>query len=1083
MAKPKRIAILGGGISSLVTAFELTNRPNWQQEYEITVHQMGWRLGGKGASGRNADIHQRIEEHGLHVFFGFYENTMRIMQQVYKELDRHPDKPLATWEQAFKPHNYVSISDSVGGKPFTWGIDFPERPGFPGDASPPPDVWDLLSLMLEFNLDFFEDWITSRLSSLAPFLPQPVLQSIKKSRKELFKLLDKDHDNRLLDDIFKGSVDALTSIAALLFDPGNYSSNPFARISKKAIDAVSDLSSTGAPVLKIWFALAALKKQIDNLSSDRNISDRQALDRIHIYLNAIRSEALTLLEPQIHKDQLAYQVYVTLDLSISTISGLIHDELIEPPVNWFKIDHTDIRSWFKKHGASQLSVDAGPVQAMLDTAFSSQSGVGAGTYLQSAFQILFGYKGSIMWKLQAGMGDVIFTPLYEVLRKRGVKFEFFHRVDNISLSNPKKDGKRIVSEIHIGRQVSVKKAIGYQPLVEVKGLACWPDRPDYSQLIQGDALKAFSDKTQDQHKTLENWWTAWPDAASPLVLKQGKDFDHVVLGISLGALPYICKEIIADPLNPAFAEMVSKVNTTATQAMQLWFNKPLAALGWKHPSTVLTAFEEPFDTWMDASQAIKREEWNKNQTQCIAYLCSPDSGPHHTELPPRTEHDYPLNSYKDVVSKGQNWLSKYASNLWPKYHEQLLVDGYTSQYWTSVWNPSDRYVLSSKDSVQYRLRAEQSGYANLTLTGDWIKTSLSVGCAEAATMAGMHASRAICGEPGYIANDWLPPPSDIPVPYLLRPEDIIGLPPYRQIGTDMFCFFFEADQTTLQALCDRFLNIGSTYYQPIMSSIMFVASETKRTYSAPWGWMPEKDYAFWIPLAAGHHTATGFKVERIVWYQPFLFVDSSIAVKAGREVYGFNKSLAQISGSPNADAESDEQSFKGFTVRTQVSRNMNINEEVTLEKILELSGSNTVCSKKLSDQPNLSPVAEHLQQKLGQHSCAKNVKAAALMLKALSKGEVGMVFLKEMPEPDLDRLACYRAIVEAKAKVTSQVSLNFLESEFQLDIFNFASHPTTRILGLKTTTSTGDGAMAKSLAGIHIHMDFEVGQGKIIYRS
>ena len=29
------------------------------------------------------------------------------------------------------------------------------------------------------------------------------------------------------------------------------------------------------------------------------------------------------------------------------------------------------------------------------------------------------------------MGDVVFAPYYEVLRRRGVRFEFFHRVDAV----------------------------------------------------------------------------------------------------------------------------------------------------------------------------------------------------------------------------------------------------------------------------------------------------------------------------------------------------------------------------------------------------------------------------------------------------------------------------------------------------------------------------------------------------------------------------------------------------------------------------------------------------------------------------
>jgi len=46
-AQKKKIAIYGGGIGGLTAAFEITESPNWSDLYEVTVHQLGWRLGGK----------------------------------------------------------------------------------------------------------------------------------------------------------------------------------------------------------------------------------------------------------------------------------------------------------------------------------------------------------------------------------------------------------------------------------------------------------------------------------------------------------------------------------------------------------------------------------------------------------------------------------------------------------------------------------------------------------------------------------------------------------------------------------------------------------------------------------------------------------------------------------------------------------------------------------------------------------------------------------------------------------------------------------------------------------------------------
>ena len=106
-----RVAIVGGGCAGMTTAFELT-RPEQRGRYEVTVYQMGFRLGGKGASGRG--VAGRIEEHGLHLWMGFYENAFQLMRQCYAELDRDPAHcPLATWQDAFSPAPHVAITDRL----------------------------------------------------------------------------------------------------------------------------------------------------------------------------------------------------------------------------------------------------------------------------------------------------------------------------------------------------------------------------------------------------------------------------------------------------------------------------------------------------------------------------------------------------------------------------------------------------------------------------------------------------------------------------------------------------------------------------------------------------------------------------------------------------------------------------------------------------------------------------------------------------------------------------------------------------------------------------------------------------------
>jgi uncharacterized protein with NAD-binding domain and iron-sulfur cluster len=60
-------------------------------------------------------------------------------------------------------------------------------------------------------------------------------------------------------------------------------------------------------------------------------------------------------------------------------------------------------------------------------------------------------------------------------------------------------------------------------------------------------------------------------------------------------------------------------------------------------------------------------------------------------------------------------------------------------------DPSDRYVQSLPGSAAHRLRADDSGLANLALAGDWVDTGLNAGCIEAATLGGLQAANAVLG--------------------------------------------------------------------------------------------------------------------------------------------------------------------------------------------------------------------------------------------------------------------------------------------------------------------------------------------------
>ena len=138
-----KVAILGGGVGGVTAAFELTATPELRERFDVTLYQLGWRLGGKGASGRNAAAHDRIEEHGLHVWFGFYDHAFRVMRDAYSELGRPAGSPLASFEDAFKGCDQLVLYDLVDGEWHANRIDCPRNVLRPGDVGELPTFWEM----------------------------------------------------------------------------------------------------------------------------------------------------------------------------------------------------------------------------------------------------------------------------------------------------------------------------------------------------------------------------------------------------------------------------------------------------------------------------------------------------------------------------------------------------------------------------------------------------------------------------------------------------------------------------------------------------------------------------------------------------------------------------------------------------------------------------------------------------------------------------------------------------------------------------------------------------------------------------
>lgn len=72
---------------------------------------------------------------------------------------------------------------------------------------------------------------------------------------------------------------------------------------------------------------------------------------------------------------------------------------------------------------------------------------------------------------------------------------------------------------------------------------------------------------------------------------------------------------------------------------------------------------------------------------------------------------------------------------------------FDDQYWRVNVNPSDNYVSTPPKSTRHRLFANDTGFKNLSIAGDWTSNGLNVGSMEGSVRSGLLAAEAILGIP------------------------------------------------------------------------------------------------------------------------------------------------------------------------------------------------------------------------------------------------------------------------------------------------------------------------------------------------
>jgi uncharacterized protein with NAD-binding domain and iron-sulfur cluster len=990
----RKIAILGGGVASLTTAYELTRTPELAARHDVTVYQMGWRLGGKGASGRN--LHEgkgkRIEEHGLHVWLGFYENAFSLMKSAYAERTvDDPDEALLTWRDAFKPQSFtpLCVQREDGGYErvdVRWPVNCDE----PGDGQVLLTPWGVVTELVSALLDLVEHARdatpdTGRASSAAQ-APAATLKNAE--------------------DLGRAALGS-----ARERDPGTHAQLAAAIVEAKRLAA--ELKSL-AP------------------------SDHGLLRLVWEALEIGFAVGLGILSP---------------DYGI-----LAHGDLE-------RVDNRDLRAWLVENGApGELVYGSTLLRALYDLAFAYEGGhldkpnFAAGTAIRATLRIVLTYKKAVLFLMQAGMGETVVSPLYQVLAARGVRFAFFHKVTRLELSP---DRSRI-ARVGIGIQAKTKDGAPYDPLIRVRHLWAWPSEPLWEQLADGARLREGGADFES------HWYT---QLAGEKVLEVGTDFDDVVLGISLGAFkrlndePTMCDELYE--ASPRFAAMADALGIVPTQAVQLWTGPTLAGLGWTGPKPAMDAAPEILDVWADMSQELPREDWGQGGPQSIQYFCA--IYPTDLYARPSSDTSVPAQALAGVRSTAIDWFSKNTGLLWPlatapgnpdALDYRVLFDPaggegvarLDAQWLRANVDPTECCVAAHKGTTRRRLGPDESGFANLVLAGDWTKNGVNTACVEAAVMSGMAASRALCGSPQVIVGEkFFRNGNEEPMSPL--PEYVSGLghgeqciePPGVTRGGHLYVFPLPARwdrvQQTVNTLLNRPAGGAVTYHALPCVLLLFLDAPELTSTTETMGYIPDQECAFCVPLV--RMTNEGPKT---AFWMPYLFINSSLGMVTGREVWGFQKQIATLEF-PEVAAP-----------RSRFVANATIFPTLAPQTLGQVRPIVTVEGPPLAGRDQLPwKHPEHLDEAIRGALAGGIGKALAAPIDGLldvascfSLLDMNLVNLKQFRDAVDPTRACYQAIVEGPLRLDAMTfgGGGFLGGGYKLSITPCESHRIVEDLGL-----------------------------------
>lgn len=327
--------------------------------------------------------------------------------------------------------------------------------------------------------------------------------------------------------------------------------------------------------------------------------------------------------------------------------------------------------------------------------------------------------------------------------------------------------------------------------------------------------------------------------------------------------------------------------------------------------------------------------------------------------------------------------------------------------------------------------------------------------------------------------------------------DIASMPPYidrlghgeicypqplKLTNTLTYAFGIAAEKSAVQALVDSQLNAACApdlRYEVLSSNVLLTMLEVESAMSLSQeiGVLGDREAMFWVPLLEWRKGRT---LPRLVFWVPYLLINVDSGLVVGREIWGYRKSMGEISlpGSDEAPAE-----FIARTTVFPVFSNTQRGKTAELIKVRK-DGSR---GPLVDDFRDIAGFFGAMKQVLTEHDSSwhdllDDVALAIDIGKMILDPIIPVVNLKQFRATEDAFKACYQSVTESPAHLDRVRGGGLLGGDWTCSVLQCASHQVVTDLGLSGTTNGGYTEMPVKF-GFWVRFDFTTRNGITLWQA